>query len=104
MTNGAKLSQDIQTAKDLAMNLAANYIALAKNGEDLGCKELNLAILIGKIEAMETFYGLNFDANNNNIDPLYICPQTTLIRKYIDPNYQPPVSGLEINIIDGGNA
>lgn len=103
MTTGDKLLQDISDMKDEVMTLALEYINLSKNGEDLGCKEDKLTILLGKIRAMITFYTLNFDANGN-ITPLYTCPQTTLIRKYINPNFQPPIPGIEINIIDGGGA
>jgi hypothetical protein len=102
MTTGDKLLQDIANLKTEAMDLAIKYIDLAKNGQDLGCMENKLMLLVGKEQALTTFYTLNFD-ENGAITPLYTCPQTTLIRKYVNPNYDPG-NGVIINIIDGGDA
>lgn len=101
MTNGDKILADIAAKKVEAMTLASKYIALSKNGEQLGCEENNLVILVGQINSLTRFYNNNFDANGA-ITPIYVCPSLTLIRKYINPNYTPPVgSGFIINSIDG---
>jgi len=101
MTNADKILTDIVNYKTEVMTLASEYIAESKNGESLGCKEDNLIILCGKIESLARFYNNNFDSAGNNIDPIFTCPSITLYRKYVDPNYTPVDSGIEINIIDG---
>lgn len=103
MTTQSKLDLAISTAKTAAMDLAFKYINLEKNGDDIGCKENKLVVMTSQIAAMEDFYCQNFD-ENGNITPTYTCVSTTLIQRFIDPNYQPPQSGIEINIIDGGDA
>ena len=100
MTNGDKILLDISTKKAEAMTLASKYIALSKNGEQLGCCENKLRLLNGQIGALTRFYNNNFDANGA-ITPIYTCPSTTLIRKYINPNYTPTDSGIVIDVIDG---
>lgn len=101
MTTGDKILLDITTYKTLAMRLASEYIALSKNGEDLGCKERKLSIICGKVASLTRFYDNNFDSNGA-IDPVYTCPAAvSLIRKYINPSYVAPDSSIEINGIDG---
>jgi hypothetical protein len=103
MTIQAKLDLTISGLKTKAMDLAYKYINLQKNGEDEGCSWQKLVVLTSKIAALEDFYCQNFD-ENGNITPTFTCASATLIKKYIDPNYQVPETGIEINIIDGGDA
>lgn len=102
MTQGDKIHQDITTAKTDVMALASKFITLSSNGELLGCRENKLIFLTNKITSMTIFANQYFDSAGNDITPIYSCPaNTTLIRKYINPNYTPPNTEIIINEIDG---
>lgn len=102
MTQGNKIQQDITTAKTDVMALASKFITLTNNGELLGCRENKLIFLTNKITSMTVFANQYFDSAGNDIKPVYSCPtNTTLIKKYINPNYVPPNTEIVINIIDG---
>jgi len=101
MTSANKILKDISDKKELALKLAAKFITLEKGGEMLGCKENKLIILTGQIDALERFYNNNFDSSGNNIDPIYVCPAPTLIKRYINSNFMPPEEEIIINGIDG---
>ena len=102
MTTGDKILKDIEDKKTELMKLASKYISLQKNGEALNQKKDNtIIVLAAQINVLTRFYNNNFDANGN-IEPLYVCPSVTLIRRYIDPNYIPTTSSeIIINGIDG---
>ena len=103
MTSADQLSSDILTAKTNAIALAYKFINLQANGEDIGNLTNQLIVMTSQISNMEDFYCQNFDDFGNVVTPTFICASTTLVQKYINPNYVPPNTDITINVIDGGN-
>lgn len=65
----------ILQAKEFAGCQAENFIQTEANGENLGCCEMKLMLLVKWIRIFESYYCNNFDANGNIIPTL---PRLTL--------------------------
>lgn len=59
-------------AKDVAGCWAENFINREKSGEDLGCCEMKLMLLVKWIRLMETYYCEHF-SDHGNITPVLPC-------------------------------